>query len=101
LVFAWAAFALCNSWLRDRNRAENQERVIAEINHHVNNALTIIRGRKLLQDPGSDQIVEGEVERIRWAITEVLPTIRMEAIPIVFESSKYRNQPGANPSSKV
>jgi hypothetical protein len=42
---ALITYSVCNSWLRERNRAKNQEQIIAEVNHHINNALTIIRGR--------------------------------------------------------
>ena len=73
---ALITYSLCNSWLRDRSRAKNQERVIAELNHHVNNALTIIRGRKLLPETERDRIIEVEIERISWAIKEILPRVR-------------------------
>jgi len=78
LLFGWAAYHLCKSWSRDLVRAEKEERVIADINHHVNNALTVIRNRKSLPEPQSDQAVEKEIERIVWALKEVLPTIRQE-----------------------
>ena len=76
LLFGWAAYHLCKSWSRDLVRAEKEERVIADINHHVNNALTVIRNRKSLPESQSDQVVEKEIERIVWALREILPTIR-------------------------
>lgn len=76
LMAALITYSLCNSWLRERNRAKNQERIIAELNHHVNNALTVIRGRKLLPETEIDRIVETEIKRISWALTEILPRVR-------------------------
>jgi hypothetical protein len=73
---ALITYSLCNSWLRERNRAKNQERIIAELNHHVNNALTVIRGRKLLPETEIDRIVEAEIKRISWALAEILPRVR-------------------------
>ena len=76
LLFGWGAYHLSKSWSRDLARAEKEERVIGEINHHVNNALTVIRNRKSLPESQSDEAVEKEIERIVWALREVLPTIR-------------------------
>ncbi len=76
LMAALITYFLCHSWLRDRNRAKNQERIIAELNHHVNNALTVIKGRKLLPETEIDRIVEAEIKRISWALAEILPRVR-------------------------
>ena len=83
--------------LRERQRQQYVEcrlRVIAEMNHHIRNALQVItfysrQGQK--QEVG---IVEA-VERIQWALREVLPQLpeqpqRTNDSPRVFEIQKFR-----------
>jgi hypothetical protein len=100
LMAALITYSVCNSGLRDRNRAKNQERIIAELNHHVNNALTIIRGRKLLPETESDRLVEAEIERISWTIREILPRVREGVGQDMSEFPKYRKSSPVNPPSK-
>jgi hypothetical protein len=97
---ALIAYSLCNSWLRDRSRAKNQERIIAELNHHVNNALTIIRGRKLLPDAESDRIIEAEIERISWAIKEILPRVREGKVRAISDYSEHLKSSSLTSASK-
>jgi signal transduction histidine kinase len=97
---ALITYFVCISWLRDRNRAKNQEQIIAEVNHHINNALTVIRGRKLLPETESDRIIETEIERISWAIKEILPNVREGTVQDISEFSKYLNPSSRTPSKK-
>jgi signal transduction histidine kinase len=97
---ALITYSVCNSWLRDRNRAKNQERIIAEVNHHINNALTIIRGRKLLAETECDRLIEAEIERIVWAMKEILPRVREGVGQDMSEFPKYRKSSPVNPPSK-
>jgi DNA-binding response OmpR family regulator len=97
---ALITYSVCNSWLRDRNRAKNQERIIGEVNHHINNALTIIRGRKLLAEAERDRLVEAEIERISWTIREILPRVREGVRQDMSEFPKYRKSSPVNPPSK-
>jgi 1,2-phenylacetyl-CoA epoxidase catalytic subunit len=84
--------------LRERQRQQYVEcrlRVIAEMNHHIRNALQVItfythKGQK--QEVG---IVEA-VERIQWALREVLPqlpeqpTAKAKQDVRVFDIEKFR-----------
>ena len=97
---ALITYFVCNSWIRDRDRAKNQERIIAEINHHVNNALTIIRGRKVFAETERDRLVEAEIERIIWAMTEILPRVREGTGQDNSEFPKYRKSSPVNPHPK-
>jgi len=97
---ALITYSVCNSWLKDKNRAMNQERIIAEVNHHINNALTIIRGRKLLADTERDRLVETEIERIIWAMQEILPRVREGEGQNMPEFPKYRKSSPVEPPSK-
>jgi len=57
-------------------RAQVQERLrtIAEMNHHIRNALQIIAYANLTADKEkSVELIRSSVERIEWALREVLP----------------------------
>jgi hypothetical protein len=97
---ALITYFLCNSWLRDIERARNQERIIAELNHHVNNALTIIRARKSLPDMESDRIVETEIKRISWAIKEILPMVREGKVQDISDFPKHHDLSSLTSTSK-
>jgi hypothetical protein len=97
---ALITYSVCNSWLRDRNRAKNQEQIIAEVNHHINNALTVIRGRKLLPETESDRIIEAEIKRISWAIKEILPNVREGTVQYISDFPKYLKSSSRIPAKK-
>src|SRR5690348_8713116 len=95
LVAAALVYALST---REQHRQEHVEcrlRVIAEMNHHIRNALQVItfysrKGQK--QEVG---IVEA-VDRIQWALREVLPQLpeqpaRKTDSSRVFEIQKFRS----------
>jgi len=57
-------------------RATTQERLrtIADMNHHIRNALQIIAYANLTSDKEkSVELIRSSVERIEWALREVLP----------------------------
>ena len=57
-------------------RAQVQERLrtIAEMNHHIRNALQVIAYANLTSDKDkSVELMRSSVERIEWALREVLP----------------------------
>jgi len=57
-------------------RAATQERLrtIAEMNHHIRNALQVIAYANLTSDKvESVELIRRSVERIEWALREVLP----------------------------
>ena len=93
-------YSICDSWLKDRDRVEKQERIIAEVNHHINNALTIIRGRKLLAETERDRLIEAEIERIIWVTKEILPMVREGTVHDISDFPKYRKSSPVNPPSK-
>jgi hypothetical protein len=58
---------------------------IAEMNHHIRNALQVIRGLSTsLPGPGHEdeqiQLINESVERVEWALREVLPKYPMGEI---------------------
>ena len=65
---------------RHHREVLRQMETIAEMNHHIRNALQVIAYHNV-RHPSSDQAMEhvGEaVERIEWALREVLPERRLE-----------------------
>ncbi len=55
---------------------------IAELNHHIRNALQVIRFWGAQQRPSLDamqlQLINDSVDRIEWALREVLPKYQVE-----------------------
>ena len=56
---------------------------IAELNHHIRNALQVIKFLGAQQKPGLDpmqlQLINDSVDRIEWALREVLPRYPLDA----------------------
>ena len=66
LVFAYE--------LRRHNAMLRQMRIIAEMNHHVRNALQPILYSPYLKEQAEQvRIVQEGIDRIQWALKEVLP----------------------------
>jgi len=69
LFYTWA--------LNERMRRElirERLRTIAEMNHHIRNALQVITYAMVAgKDDGSVEMIRDSVERIEWALREVLP----------------------------
>jgi hypothetical protein len=47
---------------------------VAEMNHHVRNALTVVVVYSLKTGKADPSMLQGAVERIEWAFREVLPS---------------------------
>jgi hypothetical protein len=71
---------------RERRRAMQQRlRTIAEMNHHIRNALQVITYVTATEDRASVELIRTSVERIEWALREVLPA-HLAAPPLNSES---------------
>ena len=74
---------------------------ISLMNHHVRNALQAIKYAHFLesQDKLQLQIIGSSVERIEWALTEILPGKSREAaapnLPATAKSANYRRPKSA------
>lgn len=78
---------------RHHREVLRQMETIAEMNHHIRNALQVIAYHNV-RHPSSDQAVEhvGEaVERIEWALREVLPERRVEEEELPHEPERRHN----------
>ena len=72
----------------NRELVRSRMKTIAELNHHIRNALQVIKFWGAQQRPSLDamqlQLINDSVERIEWALREVLPRYEVEAptVPI-------------------
>ncbi|HZD96139.1 MAG TPA: hypothetical protein VE133_17900 [Candidatus Sulfotelmatobacter sp.] len=67
-------------------------KTIAELNHHIRNALQVIRFWGAAHRPGIDamqlQLINDSVDRIEWALREVLPKYPIAAAPVEERNSQ-------------
>jgi hypothetical protein len=81
----------------EKNKSEimrQRMRTIAELNHHIRNALQVIRyagGSKTTQDATQLQLINEAVARIEWALREVLPKYPQDGSSA--ESSQSKGSP--------
>lgn len=73
-------------------------KTIAELNHHIRNALQVIKFWGAQQRPSLDamqlQLINDSVDRIEWALREVLPRYDVESKPVTFEESPHAESAG-------
>lgn len=67
-------YTLSNNELQRRHLISERLRTIAEMNHHIRNALQVITYASAAQNQtDSVDMIRSSVERIEWALREVLP----------------------------
>ena len=74
-----------------RALVEERMKTIAELNHHIRNALQVIKflgGQRSGLDAVQLQLINDSADRIEWALREVLPRYPVGAIPITGEDSQ-------------
>ncbi|HKF23571.1 MAG TPA: hypothetical protein VKE93_18500 [Candidatus Angelobacter sp.] len=82
---------------------------IAEMNHHIRNALQVIRGLSTFPDLSHQdeqiQLINESVERVEWALREVLPKYPAGEIPapppIGHKTPISMNRPATMPVRKA
>ena len=74
IVAGFLFFSLTNNERLRRNIISQRLRTIAEMNHHIRNSLQVITYATAAQR-GSESVemIRSSVERIEWALREVLP----------------------------
>lgn len=92
LTGLFAGFLFYNLALKERIRRDlirERLRTIADMNHHIRNALQVITYATAVgKDDESVELIRNSVERIEWALREVLPghvTAPVEAEPAMNE----------------
>ena len=74
IVAGFLFFTLGNNERQRRNLIRERLRTIAEMNHHIRNALQVITYATATENNhASVTLIRDSVERIEWALREVLP----------------------------
>jgi hypothetical protein len=74
IVAGFLFYTLSNQERERRRLVQQRLRIIAEMNHHIRNALQIINYATAAQSHAdSVELIHRSVERIEWALREVLP----------------------------
>jgi signal transduction histidine kinase len=108
LIVGCLAAMLFRSAREHRQATRARLQVIAEMNHHIRNALTPISlSAYVVQDQQSIRVISEGVERIEWALREILPrqrplTEQERNRLFYFEWRKgHNNMPSASETSSV
>jgi hypothetical protein len=73
-----------------RALVEERMKTIAELNHHIRNALQVIKflgGQRSGLDAVQLQLINDSADRIEWALREVLPRYSVGAVPVPTEDT--------------
>lgn len=74
IVAGFLFYTLSNQERERRRLVQQRLQIIAEMNHHIRNALQIINYATAAQiHADSVELIHSSVERIEWALREVLP----------------------------
>jgi hypothetical protein len=76
IIAGWLFYQFARNERAKQDLMRQRMRTIAELNHHIRNALQVIRyagGSKTAQDATQLQLINESVARIEWALREVLP----------------------------
>ena len=73
IVAGFLFYSLTNNERLRRKLVRERLRTIAEMNHHIRNSLQIITYATAADTEESVELIRDSVERIEWALREVLP----------------------------
>jgi hypothetical protein len=76
LFAGWLFYQMARDAKASRERVAERMKTIAELNHHIRNALQVIKflgGQRSGLDAVQLQLINDSVNRIEWALREVLP----------------------------
>lgn len=91
IVAGFLFYSLTNIERLRRNVMRERLRTIAEMNHHIRNSLQVITyASATRQDAESVEMIRNSVERIEWALREVLPG-HVESPPTPAEQADSRD----------
>ena len=74
-----------------RALVEERMKTIAELNHHIRNALQVIKflgGQRAGLDAVQLQLINNSADRIEWALREVLPRYSVGTVPVPEEDGQ-------------
>lgn len=105
LFAGWLFQSFANHEKTRREVLSERMQTVAELNHHIRNALQVIKlwgGTKPALDSMQLQLINDSVERIEWALREVLPryvppaSIGHAAMP---KAHEHLNEQGGEPAA--
>jgi len=84
----------------ERELVRARMKTIAELNHHIRNALQVIKFWGAQQRPSLDamqlQLINDSVDRIEWALREVLPRYELDTLTAPITEQRVNSAgPGA------
>jgi len=94
-------------FLQNRLRAQEKQKLlehrlrkVAEMNHHVRNALQVVSFyRHQITDPEAGRLLQESIRRIEWTLEEVLPRgWNISGLPMDSRPVPTEQQPGAERS---
>jgi hypothetical protein len=92
LFAGWLFYQVVKEEKANRELVRARMNTIAELNHHIRNALQVIRYLGGHQSSGLDamqlQLINDSVDRIEWALREVLPRYPLNAASAADSNSK-------------
>ena len=83
-------FQMAREAKASRALVEERMKTIAELNHHIRNALQVIKflgGQRSGLDAVQLQLINDSADRIEWALREVLPRYSVGAVPVPEEDA--------------
>ncbi len=89
IVAGFLFFSLANNERLRRKFVRERLNTIAEMNHHIRNSLQVITYATAAGSEESVELIRSSVERIEWALREVLPGhVTVPAAPPKVESPR-------------
>ena len=104
IIAGWLFYEFLRSQRNKQEIIHQNMRTIAELNHHIRNALQVIRyagGSKTTLDASQLQLINEAVARIDWALREVLPKYPVGATPGEPGNTEVKSKPPALSSAVV
>lgn len=84
IIAGWLFYQFAKNEKTKRETMRERLRTVADLNHHIRNALQVIRyagSSKTAQDATQLQLINEAVARIEWALREVLPRYPQGGLP--------------------
>jgi len=93
MIAGWLFYSFAQHERHRQDLIRERMHTIAELNHHIRNALQVIKywgGSQSHVDAVQLQLINESVDRIEWALREVLPKYPAPSAPPAPESSNLR-----------
>jgi hypothetical protein len=100
LLAGMLAWTLLGYELKERDKMEKRIEVLNEVNHHIRNALqTVAMALPRVEEQRAVEDLRVAIERIRWTLQEVLPTLEPRYEPLKGSARELLRRPGERTGS--